>query len=163
MIYMDTIHYNILFIKTLQCLEQQSPFVNCQNAFYFYHPQTKFAKVMFLHLSVSHSVHGGVSRPTPRGGVEGSGQGVSRCTPGGCLQAHTGGVSQHALRQTPPGSRQLLLRAVRILLECILVISSNGYPCDWIQMQVYWLIVVESDRELGTTISDEMWSSHFTG
>ena len=24
-----------------------------------YHPQTKFAKVMFLHLSVSHSVHGG--------------------------------------------------------------------------------------------------------
>ena len=26
----------------------------------FYCPQTKFAKVMFLHLSVSHSVHGGV-------------------------------------------------------------------------------------------------------
>ena len=26
---------------------------------YFYSPQTKFAKVMFLHLSVSHSVHGG--------------------------------------------------------------------------------------------------------
>ena len=25
----------------------------------FYRPQTKFAKVMFLHLSVSHSVHGG--------------------------------------------------------------------------------------------------------
>ena len=27
---------------------------------YFYRPQTKFAKVMFLHLSVSYSVHGGV-------------------------------------------------------------------------------------------------------
>ena len=27
--------------------------------YYFYRPQTKFAKVMFLHLSVSHSVHGG--------------------------------------------------------------------------------------------------------
>ena len=26
---------------------------------YFYRPQTKFAKVMFLHLSVSHSVQGG--------------------------------------------------------------------------------------------------------
>ena len=25
----------------------------------YYRPQTKFAKVMFLHLSVSHSVHGG--------------------------------------------------------------------------------------------------------
>ena len=69
---------------------------------------------------------GGVSRPIPRGEVEGSGWGgrspgphpwqklrglareVSRTTPrgGGC-------VSQHALRQTPP-SRQLLL--------CILVI-----------------------------------------
>ena len=60
----------------------------------------------------------GVSRPTPRGEVEESGQGglqanpqggVSSSTPGGLythtqggLQAHTqGGVSQHALRQTP--------------------------------------------------------------
>ena len=65
---------------------------------------------------------GGVSRPTPRGGeVEGSGLGV--------LQAHTRGgvsqhaVSQHALRKTPPPkSRRLLLRAVRILLEYILVL-----------------------------------------
>ena len=30
-------------------------------------------------------------------------------------------VSQHALRQTPPRERRLLLRTVRILLECILV------------------------------------------
>ena len=36
-----------------------------------------------------------VSRPTPKGELEGSGQGrVSRPTPGG--------VSKHALRQTPP-------------------------------------------------------------
>ena len=89
-----------------------------------------------------------VSRPTPRGGgeVEGSGlegslgphpEGVSRPTPGGevsrstsgGLQAHTlgrvsrptpRGVSQHTLRQTPP-NRRLLMRAVRILLEYILV------------------------------------------
>ena len=92
--------------------------------YYYYRPQTKFVKVMFLHLSVSHSVHrggvspgphpggmlrdlaGGVSRPTP-------GEGVPRRTPKGGLQAHTQGVlgpgphlvgcvSQHALRQTPP-------------------------------------------------------------
>ena len=154
-----------------------------------YHPQTKFAKVMFLHMSVcprgvvsqhalqvvsqhalqvsrrgvvsQHAMQ--VSRPTPRGEVEGPGLGgVSRPTPGGWwspgphlgglqahtpgvsrptlggelrglawmggipgphlvsgLQTHTQGVSQHALRQTP--LPQLLLRAVRILLECILV------------------------------------------
>ena len=52
---------------------------------------------------------GGVSRPTPQAHTHGG------------LQAHTqGGVSQHALRQTP-SSRGLLLRAVRILLECILL------------------------------------------
>ena len=39
----------------------------------------------------------------------------------GCVSQHTlgGGVSQDALRQTPP--RRPLQRAVRILLECILV------------------------------------------
>ena len=82
----------------------------------------------------------GVSRPTPRGEVGGSGQGgcpgpypggsrptpggrgwVSRPTPSGRGQAQAcGGVSQHALRQTPPTpSIRLLLRA--FLLECILV------------------------------------------
>ena len=52
---------------------------------------------MFLHLSVSHSV---------RGGCPGAGPGVSRPRPRGS-QARgrgqaPGGVSQHALRQTPP-------------------------------------------------------------
>ena len=37
---------------------------------YFYRPQTKFAKVMFLHLSVSHSVHGGCAWA---GGMHGGG------------------------------------------------------------------------------------------
>ena len=83
-----------------------------------------------------------VSRPTPRREVERSGQGgwgYSRPTPSrkvegfgqGGLQAHTREVS----RPTPEGvyipacteadpspSRRLLLRAVRILLECILVV-----------------------------------------
>ena len=75
-----------------------------------------------------------VSRPTTRGGNwGGSSQGgvgspghtQGRSWGGSCrggLQAHTrGGLSQHALRQTPL-PRWLLLRAVPILLECILLI-----------------------------------------
>ena len=95
---------------------------------------------------VCHSVHRGVSRPRPRGEVGGTGGGCLYPDTGGRLgvwwgdvQARTwvrgcpgpgpggpgpalggGGVSKHALRQTPP-SRQLLLRVVRILLECIVV------------------------------------------
>ena len=145
-----------------------------------YRPQTKFAKVMFSHLFVSHSVHRGggwypsmhcsrsrgmvsqhalqISRPTPTGEVEGSGLGglqgphpgglqahiqggLQAHTWGGGLQAHTqgisrptprrvsrptprwAGVSQHALRQTPPP--WLLLWVIRILLECILVAFVN--------------------------------------
>ena len=41
-----------------------------RSGIHFYRPQTKFAKVMFLHLSVSHSVQGGG---------------------GGCLGPHPGG------------------------------------------------------------------------
>ena len=91
-----------------------------------YRPQTKFAKVMFLYVSVilstggevvsqhalqlvsQHALQvswGGSPGLHPGGEVEGSGQGgVSRPTPTGCLQAHTRGgcVSQHALKQTPP-------------------------------------------------------------
>ena len=81
-----------------------------------------------------------VSRPTPKGGsLRGLARGVSRPTPGGSPGLHLGGVS----RPTPgrisspyrgrvcipacteadtTPSRQLLLRAVRILLECILAL-----------------------------------------
>ena len=64
----------------------------------------------------------GGSRPTSKGEVGGLAGRVSRPPPGGVqAQAH-GGVSQHALRQTPPTpSIQLLLQVVGILLECILV------------------------------------------
>ena len=79
---------------------------------------------MFLHMSVI-LFTGGISRPTPSGEVEGSGWGSLEAhtqeevegsgwgeSPGpnlgevegsGCggFQAHTWGVSQHALRQTP--------------------------------------------------------------
>ena len=95
----------------------------------YYRPQTKFAKVMFSHLSASHSVHGGgspgphpggmlrglaggVSRPTPRGDVEGSGWGVSRPTPrgevggsgqGGSPGPHPWGVPRPTLGGGSPG------------------------------------------------------------
>ena len=65
---------------------------------------------------------GGGLRPTPRVEVEGSGW--------VWLQAHPGGGSPGpglegcipACTEADPPSRQLLLRAVRILLECILVL-----------------------------------------
>ena len=62
---------------------------------------------------------GSFQAPHPGGKLRGLTWGVSRPIPRG-LQAHTWGVSQHALRQTPP-SRHLMLQMVRILLECILV------------------------------------------
>ena len=63
---------------------------------------------------------GGISRPIPRG--------VSDPHPGGSPGPHPGGcVFQHALRQTPPHG-WLLPRAVRILLECILVPVSLADP-----------------------------------
>ena len=52
---------------------------------------------------------GGVQANTQVGGG-----GVSRPRRGG-------GLSQHALRQTPPSRR--LLRTVRIVLDCILVVN----------------------------------------
>ena len=158
----------------------------------YYRPQTKSAKVMVLHMSVSYSVQWGeglvsqhalqvvsqhalqvssgagvvsqhalqVSRPTPRGKLRGLAWGGSPgpppgrklrglawlgstgphpggswgVWPGGCLQAHTWGASPG----THPGgspdphlgglqadtpSWRLLLQAVRILLECILVLN----------------------------------------
>ena len=109
-----------------------------------YHPQLSWGKVIFSEACVKNSVHrGGVSKPTPKGDVEGSGWGVSRPTPRGSPGPHPGGVSrprpwgevsQHALRQTPP-SRRLLLWAVRILLECILV---STILLNWSQEIIIW-------------------------
>ena len=65
----------------------------------FYRPQTKFVKVMFLHLSVSHSVQGGTRAGTHPGQVHPREQ---------CRLGDTGNKP-----------------AVRILLECILVYIDN--------------------------------------
>ena len=111
-------------------------------------PQTKFAKVMFLHVSVILSRGEGIPaclaglQAHTQGEVEGSGWGVSRPTPmeklrdlagGGSTGPHMGGVSRpwptqggvypNMHRGRPSPSRRLLLRVVRILLECILVWS----------------------------------------
>ena len=123
-----------------------------------YRPQTKFAKVMFLHLSVIlfRGEGGGCLGPGPGGvsawgcqgpglgwGVQGQAQGC--VCPGGCPGPGPEGcpgpgpgpggcpglgcVSQHVLRQTTP-SRWLLLWTVRILLECILVLNCfRIYSC----------------------------------
>ena len=92
------------------------------NAFLLLPPANEvWGKVIFSVACVKNSVHSGggvshhalqvvsqqawgVSRPSSRSEVEGSGWGGSPGPhPGENLQAHTGGgVSQHALRQTPP-------------------------------------------------------------
>ena len=86
----------------------------------YYRPQTKFAKAMFLHVSVILSTWGGLLPGRVCLVSVGS-------APGGCLVQE--GVGGDLLRGVclvlggawwrPPG--RLLLRAVRILLECILV------------------------------------------
>ena len=121
----------------------------------FLPPATKLGKVIFSETCVKKFCPQGVSNPRPRGEVGVLAWGCSRprpsgkvwgVWPGGGFQAHTQrgspgphpgwvspgpqpewGVYQHALRQTPPPpSRRLLLRAVRILLECILVVNLFG-------------------------------------
>ena len=69
--------------------------------FFHYRPQRSRGKVMFSQGSQFCS----------------RGEG---CIPA-CIGADTARVSQHALGQTPPPPGRLLLRTVRILLECILV------------------------------------------
>ena len=116
--------------------------------FYIYRPQTKFVKVMFLHLSVSHSVQGGmlggvhgreaymaggVHRVCMAGGVHGghAWQGYV-CGRGVCVAVggmHGGGhvwweCVCHACPPRHYKIRSVNARAVRILLECILVMKS---------------------------------------
>ena len=78
-----------------------------------YRPQTKFAKVMFLHVSVCPQGVEGCLGPDP-GGLRGLAGGMSRPRPRGRLGVGAGqlqaqvwvGVSQHALKQTPPAPQQ---------------------------------------------------------
>ena len=84
------------------------------------------AKVIFLHLSVIHSVHGGVYLVWSRGGVPGlvlGGRGVYLVwSPGGYLVWSRGVSARYTPRdQVHPPQNTANERPVRILLECILV------------------------------------------
>ena len=113
-----------------------------------YRTQMKFAKVMLLHVSVclqggwypsmpcrSPGPHqggrGDLQAHTQGGRLRGLAREVSRPTPGGKLRGLVGvGLQAHTKRgcipacteadKPPSPSRRLLVRAVRILLECIL-------------------------------------------
>ena len=91
---------------------------------YYYRPQRSCGKVMFLHLSVSHSVHRVCVGQTPP--PEDISQHALGQTP------PWADISQHALGQTypsmhcdrpPPPPRRPLQWTVRILMECILVLA----------------------------------------
>ena len=133
---------SILVSSNMLCRDTRNPF----NGNYFYRPLRSWGKVMFLHVSVilftrewypsmpcrfpgSHpgeKLKGPARRGSPgphRGG------GISRPTPGGHLQAHTWDDLQAHTQGVYPNMHwgrppwRLLLRAVHILLECILVIT----------------------------------------
>ena len=113
----------------LQCFS-----LSCREASYaIITLRNEIAKVMFLHVSVSHSVHGGCypsihcrwypSMPFSRGcGIPACiAGGIPAClAEGGCLLQ--GVCSRGMWRPPAPESRRLLLRMVRILLECILIL-----------------------------------------
>ena len=98
------------FNVTILCLKGHFSFLKFILCFY-YRPQTKFAKVIFLHVSVSHSVH--------RGGVC-----LSACwdtSP----RAEPPPPLAHPPSGTPPPAQSMLedtvnARAIRILLNAIL-------------------------------------------
>ena len=104
----DSVHGGVVSQHTLQVVSQHTLQVVSQHAL-----QQVYGGWWFPSMPCRcPGLHpGGKLRGLALGGLQPTPRGVSRPTPGGM-------VSQHALRQTP---RQLLLRAVRILLECILV------------------------------------------
>ena len=89
----------------------------------FLPPQRSCGKVMFLHLSVSHSVHRGGICHTPRQ------------TPSYLVHVgiHTPRPVHVGMGYTPSPLGGINKRAVRILLECILVMVRSSGPSFKIQ------------------------------
>ena len=96
--------------------------------FHYYHPQTKFAKVMFSQVSVCMCGKGGMhgwggmagGGMCGRGGMCGKGACVARgCVAGGMHGRGCAWQEGHAWQEGQP-----LQQAVRILLECIPVYQS---------------------------------------
>ena len=103
---------------------------------FFYRSQTKFAKVMFLHLSVSHSVHGGGESASVHAGIADP-LPPERHSPPSWEQTpkeQTSSRSKLPQEQTPPEETpaQCMLGdmankwVVHIQLECILVFFFNS-------------------------------------
>ena len=92
---------------------------------YYYRPQRSCGKVMFLQMSISHSVHRVCVGQTPPPPADISQHALEQTRPlSRHIPACTGAdISQYALWQTPPPSRRPLQRTVRILMECILVLA----------------------------------------
>ena len=82
------------FVSKLTCIQYWHKY--CR---FYYHPQTKFAKVMFLHLSVSHSVYRGYLGRYPPWQAHPPG----RYTP--LWQVHPPGRYTPLLAGTPPSGR----------------------------------------------------------
>ena len=97
------------YTRTPHC-SNISKYLLDQKVLICYRPQRSCGKAMFLHRSVCHSVHREVF---------GSHHPLDKHPPGRHLPG-----SQPLLRQTtPPPPRRPLQRTVRILLECILIIT----------------------------------------
>ena len=90
----------------------------------FYRPQTKFAKVMFLHLSVSHSVHRGVSASVQAG-------------------IHPP-QSRHPQEQTPPGAYTPPSRNLHLRSACWEIRTTSGQYASYWNAYLFHLISLQS-------------------
>ena len=103
---------------------------------YFYCPKTKLVKVMFLHLSASHSVQGGDLQAL----TEGGGLGGLRATPGGevggsgwwGVQAHTRGGGSRPQAHMGGGGVKAQARGVDPSMHWgSRHPPADGYCCGW--------------------------------
>ena len=127
-----SVNISTILTSKLKCVCMFGDLILDYHLAYIFTVCNEVAKVMFLHVSVSHSLHRvGVLSQNALQVVSQHAlqQGVP--APGGCLFLGgcllrggllLGGVGVCA---DPPESRRLLLQTVRILLECILVLEWN--------------------------------------
>ena len=124
-------HLNITWFYTVT---RQHLFI-VVHILHFYRPQRSCSKVMFSQACVKNSVHRGVSDPACTTGHMTRGVG-GLCLGRGSLSRGGGSLSGGSLLETPldrdpPPSPYGNERAVRILLECILVKENFDKSCPW--------------------------------
>ena len=131
----------------------------------FYHPQRSCRKVMFSQVCVKNSVHGGVSQhalgQTPPTRVD------SPWTDTPWPDTTLGQTPPRT--DNPPSSRRLLQWMVRILLECILVLTVVSWGCELLKENELWFfrksfhswsnkLSVDSHFITGNRYSVDYWS-----